>query len=70
VDVVRNGVINLLKDSGKGCYYVLSVGRLSCPIFVHLSGSSPNTAKKLVWGQQVDGKVLAQLMITYEWSDW
>jgi GNAT superfamily N-acetyltransferase len=41
-DVIGPGVVNLLRDPGKGRY----------------------------WVAEADGRIVGQLMVTYEWSDW
>ena len=66
---VQPGVGAIISDLSKGTYYVAEVATHR---FDSRVGSSPSTQQQKL-GQpslQVDGKVVAQLMITYEWSDW
>lgn len=59
----------LLETPAKGHFYVIKVNINSCGVFLaqcHFKHTCNIGSSRL----QDQGKVIAQLMITYEWSDW
>ena len=66
----------MLSDPAKGCYWLLELARLSQPTGLSAALAalrSPAGRLKLPprrGGRPQEGKPAAQLLITFEWSDW